>query len=489
MRISVSIVCFVLCVACSSLPHDSGDVHSARRPDASASLAHAVSERPAWIPRVDALFAEWDIATSPGCALAVIQNGSIVHARGFGSAHLEHALPITPRSVFDIGSTSKQFTAACIGLLEQDQKLTVDDDVRKWVPELRDYGTPITLRMLLHHTSGLRDYCELFSLAGQPSENYTTKEQALALIARQRELNFTPGTEFLYSNTGYFLLSIIVERAAGKTLPEFAHERIFEPLAMKSTHIHDDHRLIVEHRAQAYAPRDAGGFGIDMSDFEQTGDGSVMTTVEDLALWDANFTSHAVGGVELFDFLHTRGQLASGKEIDYARGLMIRTWRGVKCVSHGGAWAGYRAELMRLPDQRTSIVVLCNLASMSPSDLAASVAKIVSKDALGPEPAEVPAVRKRPDAPAAETKSVDPTSFAGLYHSEELGVTYEFAVRGGLLFVGEVGQPTMELPPLAEDRFGQPGFALTFERDAAQRPLRIRLSTGRMKNLLFERTR
>lgn len=483
---SITLILSCVLLASCRLGHQaSGDSVLVNAPEQS-SMARPAAE---WAAAVDALFAPWDKPDSPGCMLGVIRDGELVHARGFGQANLEHGIPITIKSVFDIGSTSKQFTASCIGLLEQDGKLTADDDVRKWIPELRDYGTTITLRHLLNHTSGLRDYCELFALAGEDTENYTTKEQALALIARQKELNFTPGTEFLYSNTGYFLLSIVVERASGKTLPIFARERIFEPLGMNSTHIHDDHRLIVKNRAQAYSPREGGGFGIDMSDFEQTGDGSVMTTVGDLALWDANFYSSRVGGPKLHEFLHTHGRLSDGKQLDYCAGLGVSQVRGLKCVSHGGAWAGYRAQLMRFPDQRTSVVVLCNLGSMNPSALALKVAEIVLKDQLAPEPQSKATKPPSGSATAVPAPTVDPTPFAGLFHSEELGVTYELAARDGQLFIGEVGLATQAIPPSGPDHFGESGFDLGFERDASGRPTRIRMSTGRTKNLLFERVR
>jgi len=486
-HVLLSIPCLLI-AACASEGRQAETVAAPAEP----KVVRGASEDP-----YASLFSAWARGDSPGCALAVIQGGRLL-THGYGMAHLEHAIPIAPDTVFDIGSTSKQFTAACIGLLEQDGKLAVDDDVRKWIPELVDHGTPITLDMLLFHTSGLRDYCELFSLAGQASENYTTKEQALALIARQQELNFAPGTEHLYSNTGYFLLSIVVERASGKTLPVFAKERIFDPLGMSSTHIHDDHRLIVPKRAQAYSPRPAeqgGGFGIDMSDFEQTGDGSVMTTVLDLAKWDANFYEPKVGGAKLLEFLHTKGKLADGKEIGYARGLMLDTWRGLKRVSHDGAWAGYRAELMRFPEQKTSVIVLCNLGSMRASRLARDVAAIALRDVLAPEPAAsaqsaAAAGASAEEQPAdAAPAAVDTAPFAGLYHSKELGVTYELAARAGQLLVGEPGLATNAFPATGPDRFGQPGFELRFERDAAQLPARFRLSTGRMKNLLFERTR
>jgi CubicO group peptidase (beta-lactamase class C family) len=336
---------------------------------------------PAWAGAVDALFATWDRPDSPGCALGVIQDGKLVHARGFGSASLEHAVPITPRTIFDIGSTSKQFTAASIGLLVADNKLAVTDEIHDWVPELADYGARVTLDHMLHHTSGLPDY---LGLMDAHEADWTTPKDALDALAAVKALDFPPGTKFAYSNTNFFLLSLVIERASGEPFARFAKERIFAPLGMNDTLLFDDHTLVIPHRATGYLPRKGGGFRVDMSDFEQLGDGGVQTCVEDLLRWDANFYTHTVGGDALQTFLHATGTLADGKPIDYARGLFVDTFRGLRRVHHAGAWAGYRAELMRFPEQKTSIVCLQNLASRSPTDLCEGVAAIVLKDALEP---------------------------------------------------------------------------------------------------------
>ena len=426
---------------------------------------------------VDPLFAEWDRADSPGCAVAVYRDGKIAYARGYGSANLEHSIPIGPRTVFDIGSTSKQFTAACIGLLAQDGKLTVGDDVRKYVPELPDYGKTITLDHLLHHTSGLRDYLTLFALAGIASENLTGEFETLAMLARQKKLNFDPGTEFLYSNSGYFLLSVVVQRASGKSLPEFARERIFEPLGMKETHIHDDHTRIVARRATGYEPRAQGGFAIDMSDFEQTGDGAVMTTLEDLALWDENFYSARVGGPALLEFLRTRGRLTDGKTLDYARGLGLGETNGVAFESHGGAWAGYRAQLLRFPKQHTSFVCLCNLGSMDPSDLCWKVAAQELGVDLGPR-TQRPAPAAAAARPKVELTGEQRARWVGLYSCAELGVNYAIAPD---LTVGIPGQRTLPLEVLAEDKLGVQGAELRLESDG------FALDAGRVRDLRFVR--
>lgn len=332
---------------------------------------------PPWVGEVDALFAAWDRPGSPGVALGVIQDGALVHARGFGEASLEHGVPITPRTVFDVGSTSKQFTAACIGLLAADGKLAVEDEIHDWVPELAPWDAEVTLDHLLHHTSGLPDYLGLLFAAGFEEEDVATPADALEALERVGRLRFPPGARFEYSNSNYFLLSLVIERAAGRPFPDFARERVFAPLGMQDTRLFDDHTLVIPRRATAYAPRPDGGFAVAMSDFTQLGDGAVQTTVEDLARWDASSYSHAVGGAALQSFLLAPGKLATGEPLEYARGLFVDSFQGRRRVSHGGAWAGFRAELMRFPDERTSIVVLANLASIDPSALCEAVAERV----------------------------------------------------------------------------------------------------------------
>lgn len=339
--------------------------------------------QPAWAKEVDALFAQWDRADSPGCVLGVIQAGKLTHARGYGRASLEHGVPIDARTVFDIGSTSKQFTAAAIGLLAQDGKLDVRDEIHDWVPELAPWDDTVTLDHLLHHTSGIPDYLGFLFRAGIDEADLTTPAQALEQLVRKvPRLAFTPGSKFEYSNSNFFLLSLVIERAAGQPFPEFARVRLFAPLGMTSTLLLHDHTLVVPHRACGYTPREGGGFQVAMSDFEQLGDGAVQTSLEDLLKWDANFYSWQVGGTGLRDFLHTLGRLNDGQALSYARGLFVDEFRGLQRVSHGGAWAGYRAQLMRFPEQQTSFVCLSNLGSMDPNGLCERVAEIVLAPAL-----------------------------------------------------------------------------------------------------------
>jgi len=336
--------------------------------------------------RVDAIFAEWDDSGSPGCALGVIEDGKFLYRRGYGLASLELDVPISSSTVFYIGSTSKQFVAASILLAEESGYLSLDDDIRKYIPEIPDYGKTITIRHLLHHTSGLRDYLTLWSLAGEEIEDIHSAAEALEMIARQEALNFEPGAEYLYSNSGYFLLSVIIERATGKSLREFAHENIFEPLGMTNTHFHDDHTRVVKGRAIGHLRRGDGSIALNMSNFAQVGSGGLYTSVDDLLLWDRNFYDNTLGQDNLIDRMLVRGVLNDGDTLSYAAALMIGEYRGLRTVAHGGALGGYRAEFLRFPDQHFSVICLCNLAPMNPSGLARQVADIYLADALQTEP-------------------------------------------------------------------------------------------------------
>lgn len=380
--------------------------------------------------RLDAVFAEYGRPGSPGCALGVYRDGRIVYAKGYGSANLELGTPLSSASVLDIGSTSKQFTAMSVLLLAADGKLRLDDDVRRYIPSLPAYGAPITIRHLMLHTSGLRDYTTLLALAGEPTENWTTDDDALDLIVRQRALNFPSGSQWQYSNSGYFLLSLVVKQVSGQSLPRFAQARIFEPLGMAHSHIHDDHAMVVPNRATGYAPSDsAGPFRIDMSDFEQTGDGSVFTTVEDLVRWDENFYSGRVGGPAVLAQMITPGTLRDGTPLDYAAGLFVGKYRGLETVEHGGAWAGYRSQLLRFPTEHVSVTCLCNLGSANPDGLAQQVADVYLAQRLGPAEALGAVGTATADAPALSPDQL--RAAVGAYRDPTLGSVARVVVDDG----------------------------------------------------------
>jgi CubicO group peptidase (beta-lactamase class C family) len=358
--------------------------------------------------QIDAVFAQYADSARPGCAVGVMRNGQAIHAKGYGLADVERGVAITPTTVFDIGSTSKQFAATSVILLELDGKLSLSDDVRKYVPELPDYGKPITIDNLLRHTSGLRDYTALLSLAGLEVEGVTTDEQALAVIARQRQLNFPTGSRYEYSNSGFFLLSVIVERVSGKPLAEFARERIFQPLGMNTARFRDKHAEIIANRALGYtadaeAPEGTVRFKNALSNWEQTGDGGLHLSIEDLFRWDENFYQPRVGGSALIERLTQQGALDDGEKITYARGLFIDEYRGVPRVHHAGNWVGYNAMLARFPKQHTSVAILCNFEGAEASELSEKVADIVLADALK-APASAKEAKKTAAKPIAHER-------------------------------------------------------------------------------------
>ena len=449
---------------------------------------------------VDEVFADFTKAGSPGCAVAVYRNGRIIYARGYGLANIEEDVPIMPQSVFDIGSTSKQFTAATILLLEKQGKLSVNDDVRKYIPELPDYGPKITILHLLNHTSGLRDYLTLMDLAGINTDSVTTDEDALQIITRQKALNFVPGSDWLYSNTGFFLLSIIIKRVSAETLREFAAANIFTPLGMTHTQFRDDHTALIANRAMAYDPKERkDGYTLNISYFEQTGDGAVHTSVEDLLKWDENFYSGQVGGKEFLAEIEEQGKLNNGKVLDYAKGLFIADYRGLHTVSHGGSWGGYRAELLRFPEQHFSVACLCNRGDANPTRRAHQVADIYLGSMMKPKEE-----KKAAEHEAAEKKEIPLSAeqlrpYTGDYWSSELGVTYRMGIVDGKLKVvgmldGSGFTHTNALPPegfaatgVDEFSLSKMGITIQFEKDSNQAINGFKLNAGRTLGMVFAR--
>ncbi|HEY7112181.1 MAG TPA: serine hydrolase [Thermoanaerobaculia bacterium] len=387
--------------------------------------------------RVDALFAEIDRSDVPGCALGIFQDGRIAYARGYGMANLELGVANSPHTVYDIGSLGKQFTAFSIYLLARDGKLSLDDDVRKFVPELPAFQKPVTIRHLLHHTGGLRDYIELLELEGHGPEDLTTAREALDTLTRQKAPLFAPGERYEYSNTGYFLLSWVVQRASGKSLRDFAQERIFGPLGMTHTQYNDEHGRIIPNRSQGYSPADGGGYAIEMSDFEQNGDGGVNTSIEDLFLWNRNFDDPAVGDKHIVEQMEETGVLNSGKKIDYASGQVIGSYRGLRTVGHTGSWAGYRALLYRFPEQRFSVACLCNRANIDRVAKMRQIADIYLADRMT-KPAEALASPKTP----AAVPQADLERRAGAYRDSRTGEIWFLSVQNGALVADAEGSRT-----------------------------------------------
>jgi CubicO group peptidase (beta-lactamase class C family) len=457
-------------------------------------------ETPDRTAAVEEVFADLAKPGSPGCAVAVAHNSKMILAKGYGLASIEENVRITPDSVFDIGSTSKQFTAASILLLGKEGKLSINDDIRKYIPELPDYGKKITILNLLNHTSGLRDYLTLFDLAGVNIDDVTTDQDALALITRQKGLNFDPGSEWLYSNTGFFLLSVVVKRVSGQSLRDFAAVNIFQPLGMSHTQYRDTHTLLIPNRAQAYDPVEKGsGYTLDISYFEQTGDGAVHTTVGDLLKWDENFYTAQVGGKALLAELQQPGALNSGKALTYAKGLAVGQYRGLHTVSHGGSWGGYRAQLLRFPEQHFSVVCLCNRSDGDPEKRAEQVADLYLSSVLKEKRAKTEDPKEGKHPPEISVPAPELEKFAGNYQSAELAVVYRLVVSedklkiGGILLPGGIPRSSdfqgKSLTPLGKDQFELAGSStqFQFQRDSAGQPTGFILNAGRTTGILFVR--
>ena len=391
--------------------------------------------------QMDGIFAEWAKPDSPGCAVAVAKEGKQVFARGYGMANLEYSVPMTPATISETGSVAKQFTAAAIALLAQQGKLSLDDLVRKHLPEVPDLGAPITIRQLLNHTSGLRDQNEIFDLIGLPmGRSVHTNDEILELISRQKRLNFSPSAEFLYSNTGYTLLAHIVSRVSGQSFAEFTQEHLFRPLGMTSTQWRDDFTRVVRNRATAYEPDEQGGFRMNMPFGNVHGAGGLLTTVGDLLTWNENFESGRVGGQEFVSQLQTRARLKGEREIDYALGLRVSEYKGVREVSHGGATAGYRTFLARYPEQQVSVAMLCNVSNVKEATLGRQVAEVFLAGHL-----------KEEKLPGVNISAQELESKIGLYRNLDTDEVQHFFVKDGKLMVGfEEGE---ELTPAALNKF------------------------------------
>ncbi len=381
-------------------------------------------------PQVDRIFALWDKPDSPGCALAVSKAGNIVYKRGYGMADLEHKIPITPRTVFHAASLAKQFTAMSIMLLVQQHQLSLDDDVRKYIEELAKLGTPITVRDMLHHISGIRDQWTFITMAGwRMYDDVITRDDVLHFVSRMKTLNFPPREQYLYSNTGYTLAGLIVERLSKQPLADFASNDIFEPLGMKQTVFTDKHGQIVHDRAYGYRGT-YPFFELSMPNYDLTGPTNLLTTVEDLVRWDRNFDYKTVGGDDALSQMQTPAVLSNGATAPYGLGLMLSTYRNRNVVEHAGLDAGYRAHLMRFPDQHFALAILCNVA-MPDDTLPGVLARHIADVYLRDEPAfatSEPHVPAPSGAPQASVPPQMPQIFAeytGRYYNDEIDTTYE----------------------------------------------------------------
>lgn len=435
--------------------------------------------------RVDSIFADMQGTARPGCAVGALKDGQFLLRKGYGMANLEAGLAITPETVFYTGSVSKQFTAMSVALLAQDGRLRLDDPARTWLPEIPAMGAGITIRHMIHHQSGLREKWELLALMGRRDGDLVTQQDVLDLIQRQQALSFAPGTDFLYNNTAYDLLGTLVQRVSGQSLREFAAARIFTPLGMARSQFVDSRGIIVPRRAQGYSVS-AEGVRLNLPNVENVGSGSLYSTIDDLARWDESFYTGALGGEVLLTTVQTPLQLVNGgPNQTYAFGLTVDQWRGLRRVHHGGALAGFRAAIVRFPDQHFSSVVLCNFAEAQPTAYAARIAEVYLADQLRPEPPRsLPTVV--PSQPLLLTAK-QRAAYAGRYTSPELGVTWVVSpTDSGLVATPPTGA-ALHLQPVAPDSFRVTGGGIGVVRDKGNRIGALRLSLARSRHILFTR--
>ena len=416
---------------------------------------------------VDRLMAAYDREGSPGAAVLVFRGDQQLFARGYGSANLEYDAPITPRTVFHVASVSKQFTAFAIATLAAQGRLSLDDDVRRHLPELPDFGQRITLRHLLHHTSGMRDQWSLWTLAGGRADDVIRQGDLLRLINRQRELNFAPGSEWLYSNTGYTLLAEVVRRVTGEDFGAWMKGNVFAPLGMNDTQVYDDHQRIVPGRAYSYRPA-GNGFEKAVLSYANAGATSVFTTAEDLARWLRNMGSAGVGGQEVVRMMRTRGLLNRGDTTQYGLGVFVARHRGLDVVFHGGADAGFRSAVSYYPALDAGVVVLSNLASIDAEDTADSIAEAF----FGAEMQPAPARPAPPTASAEPTVAVDSAvlqAYTGNWEAEN-GPAIRLEREGDRLILVQ-GQRRAPLRAVSDSTFlmSELNLRITFHREADAR--------------------
>ena len=421
-----------------------------------AHAQHIIGARDVRALRADSVLRRFDRSDAPGCALGVYQNGQVLYARGYGMASLEHGIALTPRSVLDVGSISKQFTAMAMLLLARDGKLSLDDPIRKLFPEMPPYADGISWRRALSQTSGLRDLWTLWGQTGRTFRGDTV--DALRVITRAAEPNYPPGARYLYTNSGWILAAQAVYRLTGQSLAQFAEARMFGPLGMRDTRYFGDNAMVIPGLATAYAPKSSGGFSVERNTYDGAivGAGGVHTTVEDFGRWLDNYDRLLVGDAAIVRTMTTPTALTdglparSGFTQAYAVGLNAGTLRGVPVVSHGGSWAGYRGHFLRFPEQRFAVATFCNVSNAGPDSLARQVAGVYLGDRMEPDTASA-WVAALDAAPAGAVAEPERSAITGNWRNVALGQVQRFRlVNDSLIALG--GERT-RLVPLGGGRY------------------------------------
>ena len=402
--------------------------------------------------KAEAFLSQWDKNDMPGGSVGVIKDGKLIYKRAFGMASLDYDVPNTPATLFNVASASKPFTAMSIALLAQQGKLSLDDDIRKYLPEIPKYDETITIRHLLHHTSGIREYQALVFFSGLSPDNALSDKTVLNMLARQKNVSFKPGTKHQYSNSNYHLLGIIVSRVSGKSLRAFAEENIFKPLGMKNTMYFDNRTEVVKNRAAGYRVGPDKSVRARASLFDLVGGGGVLTTVEDLYLWDQNFYEPKVGNKELIKLMSTPGILNDGEKVNYSFGLFHNQYKGLPVIKHSGNMSGYRAQIVSFPEQKFTVIALSNNSAIFPSAIAEKLADIYLEGQLKPDvPSQKKADEVMPTAvPLPEKEAL---RYAGVYASSESGAAFKLSFKDGKLINSGLLKNETPVTAISENRF------------------------------------
>jgi CubicO group peptidase (beta-lactamase class C family) len=381
---------------------------------------------PTLTDRIDSLFRQWDRTSSPGWAVGVVRNDSLIFAKGYGMANLEYGVPITPETIFHMASVSKQFTAFSIVLLARQGKLNLDDDIHQylhWFPDLKE---KITIRNLLNHTSGIRDQWQLLAISGTRLDDVITQEHIVRLLSQQQTLNFKPGERYTYSNSGFTMLAEIVKSVTGQTLRQFTDSAIFRPLGMNHTHFHDDYKEIVQNRSYSYEQEGKDHYKNSILSYSNDGATSLFTNIDDMSKWVMNFWDHKVGDEQDVKQLTKRAVLNSGRTLDYALGIAVDSFNGQRRYQHGGADAGYRTFVSVFPELKMGFIVFSNLANVNSGDEADQLASLFI-----PEGALQKKTGKQPYKDSSVAILADPgrlTRFTGFYTSDD-GARFQFMIE------------------------------------------------------------
>lgn len=409
------------------------------------SITFAQQKTDSLTVKMDAIFAKYDTKTSPGLAAAIVRNGKVIFKKGYGLANMEYDIPNTSSSVYDIASVSKQFAGLAISTLVQEGKIALSDDIHKYLPEVPDFGKTITIDQLVHHTSGLRDWPEGLNVAGWRWDEVFSFQDIQRMVKYQTELDFEPGAKHSYSNTGYNLLALIVERVSGKSFREWTDANIFTPLQMTNSHFLDDHSRLIKNMAYSYYYQ-PDGYHKRLTGLTAIGSSSLFTTVDDLCKWVIHFDGQVAAKNPIYLRMLEDGVLNNGEKVRYAFGLALADVGGLKTVSHTGGWAGYRTVIMNFPDEKLSIILLGNAADFNSYGKASEVAKYLLKEKF-----------KETESKADKSKDLPTIAFHEATAKKQEGI-YKFGdgwfvtltIEGGVLMTQATNEPKFPTVPKSD---------------------------------------